>query len=113
MLYLLMSKGIDNVIDGAPEEVVTLGENVIIPSFKMLAEGEGSKKFVGGELPGQRAWVIIADFPNHEEANKWVMSLPFWNLQHVEIMPLVSFQSQLDSINKMIQTLKSRLKNKL
>lgn len=110
MLYLIESEAIDNVIAGPPEQVVPLAEGRIIPSFKMLIEGERAKKFTGGSFAGQRAWAVIADFPNHEEANKWVMGLPFWNIQTARITPLVSFQSQLDSVNRTLQDLKSHLK---
>jgi hypothetical protein len=110
MLYLIESKAIDSVVAGPPEQVITFIENVTMPSFKMLVEGERSKKFTGGIIAGRRAWAIIADFPNHEEANKWVMGLPFWGTQIVEITPLIPFQSQMDSVNKMVQDLKSRQK---
>jgi hypothetical protein len=110
MQYLIKSKAIDNVIAGPPEQAVSMAENVAIPSLKMLAEGERSKKFVGGAIAGQRGWAIIADFSNHEEANRWVMSLPFWSVEVVEIIPLVSFQSQADSIGKLAQGFKSMLK---
>jgi hypothetical protein len=110
MQYLIKSKAVDTVIAGPPEQAASMAENVAIPSLKMLAEGERSKKFVGGAIAGQRAWAVIADFPNHEEANRWVMSLPFWNVETVEIIPLVSFQSHADSISKLVQGMKSTLK---
>jgi hypothetical protein len=110
MQYLIKSKAVDTVIAGPPEQAVLMAENVAVPSLKMLAEGERSKKFVGGTIAGQRAWAVIADFPNHEEANRWVMNLPLWNVETVEIIPLVSFQSQADSISKLVQGMKSMLK---
>ena len=113
MQYLIRSKAGENVIAGPPEQAISLVENVAIPSLKMLAEGERSKKFVGGAVAGQRGWAIIADFPNNDEANKWVMSLPFWTIETVEIIPLVSFQSQADSVNKVVQGMKSMLKEGL
>ena len=110
MLYLIKSKAIDNAISGPPEQVIPFIENMVIPSLKMLAEGERSKKFVGGAIAGRRGWAVIADFPNHEEANKWVMSLPFWGTETVRIRPLVSFQGELESISKLVQNAKSMLK---
>jgi hypothetical protein len=110
MQYLIKSKAVDGVIAGPSEQAVSFTENVAIPSLKMLAEGERSKKFVGGSIAGLRGWAVIADFPNHEEANRWVMSLPFWTVETVEITPLVSFQSEADSISKLVQGMKSMLK---
>ena len=110
MRYLIKAKAIDNAISGPPEQVITFIENMVIPSLKMLAEGERSKKFTGGAIAGRRGWAVIADFPNHEEANKWAMSLPFWGTETVKIRPLVSFQSELESISKLVQNAKSMLK---
>jgi hypothetical protein len=110
MLYLIRSQAVDNAIAGPPEQSIEFAENVAIPSLKMLAKGERSKKLTGGAIAGRRGWAIIVDFPNHEEASKWVMSLPFWNVETTEITPLVSFQSHLDSITKIVQNLKAMLK---
>jgi hypothetical protein len=110
MLYLIKSKAIDNVVAGPPEQMIPLAENVLLPSFKTLTEGERVKKFAGGALAGARGFAIIADFANHDEANTWVMSLPFWNQQIVEITPLVSFQSRVDSVTKMVQNWKAMLR---
>ncbi len=110
MLYLIESQAIDNAVAGPPEQVIPLVEGAIIPSFKMLVEAEHGKKITGGSTAGRRAWAIVADFPSHEEANRWVMSLPFWTIQTVVITPLVSFQSQLDTVLKTVQDLKSRVK---
>jgi hypothetical protein len=110
MLYLIRSQAIDNAMAGSPEQAIQFAENVPIPSLKTLAEGERSKKFTGGAIAGRRGWAIIADFPNNEEASKWVMSLPFWNVETTDIIPLVSFQSHLDSITKIVQNMKAMLK---
>jgi len=110
MQYLIIGKAVDTVVAGPLEQAVSVSENVAIPSLKMLVEGERNKKFVGGSIAGRRGWAVIVDFPNNEEANKWVMSLPFWTVETVEIIPLVSFQSEVDSISKLAQGMKSMLK---
>ena len=94
----------------SPDEMISFMENVVLPSYKMLVEGDRNKKYTGGQIAGQRAWAIIADFPNHEEANKWVTSIPYWAYYTVKIMPIVSFQNQTDAANKMVQDIKSRQK---
>ena len=109
MLYLIKAQAIENAVAGPPEQVIPLVENVIIPSFKMLVEGERGKKFMGGAIAGRRGWAVIADFPGHEDMNRWVMGMPFWNMQNTEVLPLVSFQSQLDSLSKRMQDVKSML----
>jgi hypothetical protein len=110
MLYLIISKAVGNAIAGPPEQAIGFLENVAMPSLKMLAEGERSKKFVGGAIAGQRGWAIVADFPNNEEADRWIRRLPFWVIETSEIIPLVSFQSEVDSSSEIVQGMKSMLK---
>ena len=110
MLYLIEAKAIDSAVAGAPEQVVPILENQVIPSYKTIVEGERGKKFTGGVLAGRRSWAIIVDFPNNDEAHKWVSSLPFWTIQDVEITPMVSFQTQLDGATRIMQNMKSMLK---
>ena len=106
MQYLITLNAIETAYGGSSEQVISRAENTIIPSFKMLVDEERSNKISGGAIPGRRHLVIIADFPNHEEANRWVMSLPFFNMQTVDISPLISFQSQQDAITKRMQDIK-------
>lgn len=110
MLYLIISKAVGNAIAGPPEQAVSFLENVALPSLKMLAEGERNKKFAGGAIAGQRGWAIVADFPSNEEVDKWIRRLPFWVIETSEIMPLVSFQSELDSSTEIVQAMKAMLK---
>jgi hypothetical protein len=110
MQYLIISKAVGNAISGPPEQAIGVLENVALPSLKILAEGERNKKFVGGAIAGQRGWAIVADFANNEEADKWIRRLPFWVVETSEIIPLVSFQSELDFSNEIVQAMKSMLK---
>ncbi len=109
MLYLIKFKANEDVIAGAPEQVVPRAENMIIPSLKMLAELERQKKLTGGALAGQRAGVCVMDFPSHEEAGKFVMGMPWWGLHNWHIMPLQPFQSQVEMASKNIANLKSMM----
>jgi hypothetical protein len=110
MLYLIKALSIDSVLAGPLEQRVEYAEKQALPSLKILAEGERSKKLMGGTIAGRRGWAIIGDFPSNEEANKWAMSLPFWNAQTVDITPLVPFQGQVDSVTTLVQNMKSMLK---
>ena len=110
MLYLIESKAIDTAVSQSPEQNITVIENLVIPSYKVLVEAERSKKITGGVIAGQRGWAFIGDFPNNDEVNKWVNSMPFWTIQNVEIKPLVSFQSQIDGATRIMQNMKSMLK---
>ncbi len=110
MLYLIEAKAIEDIGAMAIDQQISFMQDVIIPTYKIITEGERNKKNTGGMLAGRKAWVIIADFPNHEEANKWVMSLPIWPVYTFKIKPLVTFQSQMDAVSKLVQDLKSKQK---
>jgi hypothetical protein len=110
MLYLIKALSIDSVLAGPLEQRIEFAEKQALPSMKMLADGERSKKLMGGAIAGRRGWAIIGEFASNEEADKWAMSLPFWNAQTVEITPLASFQGRVDGINTLVQNMKSMLK---
>ncbi len=109
MLYLIEAKLMVGAA-GPPEQVIAMTENVVVPSYKMLVEGERSKKFMGGGLAGRKGWAVIGDFASNDEVGKWVESLPFWTVQDVEITPMVSFQGQLDAATRILQNMKSMVK---
>jgi len=111
VLYLIETKASEDIALGkSPEQTVSFMESVVLPTCKMLVDGEKKSSHIGGQIAGQRAHAIIADFPNHEEANKWVTSLPFWPFYTFKVTPLVSFQSEMDAANKTVKALKSRQK---
>ncbi len=112
MLYLIESEAAEGVAVGlSTDQMVSVMENIVLPTYKMLVEGERNKKYMGGQKAGRRAFAILADFPSHEEANKWVTSLPYWTFYKVDITPIVPFQNQLDAANRLLQNVKAMPKN--
>lgn len=111
MLYLIEAEAAEGIAVGlSPDQMISVMENIVLPTYKILADGERNKKYVGGQKAGRRAFAIIADFPSHEDANKWVTGLPYWTYYTVDVTPIVPFQSQLDAANKLLQNVKAMQK---
>lgn len=109
MLYLIETRASEDIALGkSPDQTISFMQEVVMPTCKMLIEGERTRKHTGGQLAGQRAHAIIADFSSHEEVDKWVTSLPFWPFYTFKVTPLVSFQSELDAAHKTLDVLKSK-----
>jgi len=59
-------------------------------------------KAVGGLFAGQRAGVIIVEAQSGEELSALLQTLPFWGQNTWEIIPLQTFQSGIEDVNRQI-----------
>ncbi len=93
----------------SPEEVVTVLEKGILPTFAALVKLEKSKKIVAGGLPvADRAFVFILDAPSNEEADKILRGIPAWGALKWKVTPLQSFKGRAAIERKALREAKGR-----
>ena len=104
--FLVIGRAVDYGGPVDPADLSATFENIILPSFQMIKEWEDKKVVVGGVFAAQRAGAIIIDSPSTEELSKKLQSLPFWAQNTWEVIPLQSFQSSIDDVNRQIANVK-------
>lgn len=110
-LYLVIGEYIDPGALLPPQGVVHVVEQAVLPSFEALAKLQKQKKVVaGGIYSGAKAGAFILDVADNDEANRVMMSLPFWGLVKWTLTPLQSFRERAADEAKMIAQLKATLK---
>jgi hypothetical protein len=110
VLYLIKMKGIENVLAGPPEANISLMENMILPTLKILAGLEKDGKLRGGAMSGRREIQFVMDFPSNDEAGKWLMGLPWWPVHDCEIIALQPIASHIPMVAEAVQRLKGMVK---
>lgn len=110
-LYLVIGEYLDPGALVPPQGVVQIVEQVVLPSFEALAKLQKQKKIVAGGIhAGDRKGAFILDVADNDEANRVLMSLPFWGLVKWTLTPLQSFRERATDEAKLIAQLKASLK---
>jgi hypothetical protein len=106
MLYLVIGESLENA-PRAPNEMIGMLEQIVIPSFETLIKMENDKKVLAGGLyAGARTGMVVLDADSHEECNKLLQSLPFWGELKWTITPLISFTEGIKMTHDGIELLK-------
>jgi hypothetical protein len=110
-LYLVIGEYVDPGAMLPPQGVVQIVENAVLPSFEAMAKLQDQKKILaGGIYSGDRKGAFILDVADNDEANRVMMSLPFWGLVKWTLTPLQSFRERASDEGKLIAQLKATLK---
>jgi len=108
MLYLIIGEPRENVFPMPPEQLVGFMENTVFPSLESLDRLAREKVVTGGAFTGKPGLAMIVDVQSHEELNKLLASLPFAPFSKMEVMPLVAFGSQIETMRGVVQNIKTR-----
>jgi hypothetical protein len=110
-LYLVIGEYVDPGALLPPQGVVQIVEQAVLPSFEAMAKLQEQKKIVaGGIYSGDRKGALILDVADNDEANRVMMSLPFWGLVKWTLTPMQSFRERASDEAKMVAQLKATLK---
>jgi len=104
--FLVIGKDIDYGGPVDPREVKMVLEQLYKPSFEMLKKWEMNEKGVGGVFAAQRGGAIILEAESAEELSPKIKSLPFWARESWEIIPLQTFQSAIEDLDRQIEQVK-------
>lgn len=109
MLFLIE---LDHIKSGqllTPEQGRIFIEQVILPTLERTEKLIAEKKIVsGGPVAGQIALRFIIEADSLQEADKLVSSIPLWSLSDTRITPLVSFAERRDSLQALLENLRSK-----
>ena len=110
MRYLVTAEYVDPGPLLSPGQVSQLVEQLVIPSFEVLAKLEDEKKVLGGGISvGGRAGAFILDVASHDEANRILQSLPFWGVLKWTLAPLQGFRERAAQERQMLEQVKAVL----
>ena len=89
---------------------VDLGEKKVAEAYSRLydmikeRQKNGAVKYVGLSGPfTPMKTVIIIEAVNHEEAYKFITSLPAWNYMDNALYPLINLETAIDSVNALVE----------
>jgi len=110
MLFLVELDHVKSGLPLPPEAGRAFIEQVILPT---LARGEqflAEKKIVaGGPVLGGIALRLIVEVESPQEVDQLVSSLPIWPLAESKVTPLVGFGERRNSVQTLLETLKTRI----
>lgn len=110
-LYLVVGEYIDPGAMLPPQGVVHVVEQAVLPSFEALAKLQDQKKVLaGGIYSGAKGGAFVIDVADNNEANRLLMSLPFWGLVKWTVTPMQSFRDRATDEGNAIAQLKATLK---
>ena len=93
---------------GAPEDVVEVLENGILPTFDALADLKAKKKIITGGLPaGSRTLYLIVDAGSHDEVDRMLRDLPAWGVFSWKVTPLQSIEGRAQMEREILKALKA------
>ena len=93
----------------SPEEVITVLQNGILPTFDALMKLEAEKKIIAGGLPvADRAFVFILEARSNEEADEVLRKLPAWGALKWTVTPLQSFEGRAAQERKVLAELQKK-----
>src|ERR1700693_5750338 len=105
MKFLLIGRDIGFTSPVAPGQLAGILGGVYLPSFQMLEKWESEKKVTGGFFAAQRAGAIIIEASSGEELSSKMTSLPFWGTLNWEVIPLQTFHSGIEDLQRQISEL--------
>ena len=107
MQYLV--EGRRGSLPTSPEQAVSFLEGIVIPHFEHVMKLERDKVVLGGGLPvGDRAFVMIIEADDNDEADRIVRDMPAWPVLEWKVTPLQSVASRADMERKAVEMLKSQ-----
>ncbi len=110
MRYLVTAEFVDPGPLLPPQQLGQLMEQLVLPSFEALAKLEEQKKVLGGGIyAGGRAGAFILDVASHDEANRLLMSLPFWGVVKWTLTPLQGFRERAVDERQAMERLKAMI----
>ena len=104
--FLVIGKSIDYGGPIDPANFLMFSEKMILPSIQMLKEWEDKQKVIGGLFAAQRAGVMIIEAWSAEELSSLMQSLPIWSQNTWEVIPLQTFQSGVEDVQRQIENAK-------
>lgn len=92
----------------APDEVIAVLENGILPTFAALADLQKRGKIVAGGLPaGSRTLILIMEAESHDEVDRLLRDLPAWGVFSWTVKPLQSLGGRADMEREILRELKA------
>jgi len=96
-------------LPASPADAIQVLEGIVIPHFEHVMKLERDKVILGGGLPvGDRAFVMIIEADDNDEADRIVRHMPAWPVLEWKVTPLQSVASRADMERKVVETLKSQ-----
>ncbi|NNF16187.1 MAG: hypothetical protein HKN70_05535 [Gammaproteobacteria bacterium] len=94
---------------GAPEEVVGVLENGILPTFAMLRDLQAKKKIITGGLPvGSRTLYLLVEASSLDEVDRMLRDLPAWGVFSWKVTPLQTLAARESMERGILKKLKSK-----
>lgn len=94
---------------GAPEEVVGVLENGILPTFEMLRDLHAKKKIIASGLPvGSRTLYLLVEAASLDEVDRMLRDLPAWGVFSWTVTPLQSIAARESIEREILKKLKSK-----
>jgi hypothetical protein len=109
MQYLVTGEWVEVGALLPPDQVATIIENVVLPSFDVWMQWENEGVLQGGVFAGERAGAFILEAASHEEVGERLASLPFWGMVKWNVRPLQSVRSTADRERKVVEQIKANL----
>lgn len=110
-LYLVIGEYLDPGALLPPQGAAQIVEQTVLPSLEALAKLQKQKKIVaGGIYSGDRRGAFILDVADNDEANRVLMSLPFWGLVKWTLTPMQSFRERATDEAKLVAQFKATFK---
>src|ERR1041384_5926249 len=107
MQYLV--EGNRGPLPASPADAIKVLEGIVIPHFEHVMKLERDKVILGGGLPvGDRAFVMIIEADDNDEADRIVRHLPAWPALEWKGTPLQRGASRAGMGGKGVETLKSQ-----
>jgi len=96
-------------LPASPADAIQVLEGIVIPHFEHVMKLERDKVILGGGLPvGDRAFVMIIEADDNDEADRIVREMPAWPVLEWKVTPLQIVASRADMERKAVETLKSQ-----
>jgi muconolactone delta-isomerase len=112
MLFLIELDHVKSGLPLPPEAGQDFIEKVILPTLARAEQLVAEKKIVaGGPVLGRIALRFIVDVESPQEVDQLVSGLPIWPLAESKVTPLVGFDDRRNSLQTLLETLKTRTAN--
>src|SRR5437762_3051362 len=91
-------------LPASPAEAIQVLEGIVIPHFEHVMKLERDKVVLGGGLPvGDRAFVMIIEADDNDEADRIVRDMPAWPVLEWKVTALQSVASRADMERKAVE----------
>ena len=108
--YLVTGEYVDPGPLLPPQQLMQIIEEMVLPSFEMLAKLEEEKKIVGGGIvAGARAGAFIVEVASNGDLNRLLQELPFWGIVKWTATPLQTFRERAADEKNAIERMKATL----